>query len=401
MKVLVINCGSSSVKYDLVWTTDGKSRINGHVSGVGAARAHHQWSYGGQSTEGDVDCPSYARALELVEGVVRKVVSDPAVGGIWQIDAVGHRVVHGGERFTKPTRLDDDARAAIRACIPLAPLHNPANLEGIEKARELFPDLPHVAVFDTSFHQTMPPEAFVYGLPYELYEKHRVRRYGFHGPSHAYVAGEAAHLLGRPLGELRLVTCHLGNGSSLCAVDRGRSVDTSMGFTPLEGLLMGSRSGDLDPAIVPWLCRELGKTPDEVDTLMNRESGLLGVAGGTRDMREILARAAEGDRRAELAVRIYTRRVTRYVGAYASLMGGIDGIVFTAGIGENSAEVRRRVLVPLAFMGVFLDERANGEARGVARRITAPHSDVAAFAIPTNESLQIARECERLLGNGA
>ena len=208
-------------------------------------------------------------------------------------------------------------------------------------------------------------------------------------------------MLGRPLAELRLVTCHLGNGSSVCAVDRGRSADTSMGFTPLEGLLMGSRSGDLDPAIVPWLCRELGKTPDELDSLLNRESGLLGVAGGTRDMREILARAERNDVRAELAVRIYARRVTRYIGAYAALMGGVDGIVFTAGIGENSPEVRRRVLAPLAFLGVALDEQANAQARGVPGRLTAPHADVAALAIPTNESLQIARECERLLGNGA
>jgi acetate kinase len=403
VKVLVINCGSSSVKYDLLSTADGARRVGGAVTRVGAAPAHHQWSDGAASFDGDVACPTYARALELVEEVVWRALGDPATftaRGAGGLEAVGHRVVHGGEAFTRPTLLDDAAVAAIRGCIPLAPLHNPANVEGIERARQLFPGVPHVAVFDTSFHQTMPPEAYLYGLPYEMYEKHRVRRYGFHGPSHAYVAGEAARLLERPLEALRLVTCHLGNGSSLCAVDGGRSVDTSMGFTPLEGLLMGTRCGDLDPAIVPYLCRTLGKTPDELDTLMNRESGLLGVSGRSRDMRDLLGRAAAGDARAALAVTIYARRVARYASAYAAVLGGVDGIVFTAGIGENSPEVRARVLAPLAFLGVEVDVAANDAARGVARRITTLRSPVAALAIPTNESLQIARDCERLLAGG-
>ncbi|MCA9604554.1 MAG: acetate/propionate family kinase, partial [Myxococcales bacterium] len=365
MLVLVINCGSSSVKFQVVDADDGKALAGGKIERVGEEKTH-------------------ADAIREV----LDATSAHAVG------AVGHRVVHGGERFHDATRIDDDVIAAIEACVPLAPLHNPANLAGIRAARAALPDVPHVAVFDTAFHARMPRRARTYAIDPALAEAHGIRRYGFHGTSHEYVAREAARFLGEDLADLRIVTLHLGNGASACAVELGGSVETSMGMTPLEGLVMGTRSGDLDPGAVLALARALG--PDEADRVLNRESGLAGLSGAGNDLRDIQDRAEAGDDRARLAIQVFSHRCRKYIGAYAAAMGGLDAVVLTGGIGENSAEMRRRILQRLELLGIRLDEHANQDAKVDHEHPVADVSEgrarVRVLVVATNEERMIAEK---------
>jgi acetate kinase len=304
-----------------------------------------------------------------------------------EVDAVGHRTVHGGEEFSDSALITPEVIEAVERCVPFAPLHNPANITGIRMARKLMPDLPQVAVFDTAFHSRMPRASYLYGLPYELYEKHGIRRYGFHGTSHGYVAQVAARTLGKPLAKLKLITCHLGNGSSIAAIDGGVSIDTSMGFTPLEGLVMGTRCGDLDPAVVGFVQEREQLSASDMDGLMNKRSGLLGLSGVSNDMRELEEEAGRGNNRAQLALEIFCLRVRKYIGAYAAELGGLDGVVFTGGIGENAVQIRRRILAGLDHLGIRLDEEANA-----ARQALISGGRVKVLVIPTNEELAIARD---------
>ncbi|MDD4748940.1 MAG: acetate kinase, partial [Methanosarcinaceae archaeon] len=320
---------------------------------------------------------------------------------IWtmsEINAVGHRVVHGGENFTSSAIIDENVEEAIEGCFELAPLHNPPNLTGIKACKEIMPNVPMVAVFDTAFHQTMPPYAYMYALPYDCYEKYGVRKYGFHGTSHKYVAMRAAAMLGKPEKETKLITCHLGNGSSIAAVRGGKSIETSMGFTPLEGLAMGTRCGSLDPAVIPFLMEKENLTAREIDTLMNKKSGVLGVSGLSNDFRDLDEAAANGNKRAELALQLFAYRVKKYIGEYSAVLNGTDAIVFTAGIGENSASIRQRILMGLDNVGISIDEEKN-KIRGEEIDISTDEASVRVFVIPTNEELAIARETKELVGD--
>lgn len=386
-RVLVVNAGSSSLKYQLVDPDVGTSEASGLVERIGLAdgRARHTCSAGTFTTESEV--PDHARAIELLTAAFAE--HGPDLGAV-ELVAVGHRVVHGGADFSQPTLITAEVLETVRRLIPLAPLHNPGNLEGIEVARETFPDVPQVAVFDTAFHQTMPASASTYAVPRAWREEHRVRRYGFHGTSHAYVSRRVAALLGRPLEDVATVVLHLGNGASATAVDGGRSVATSMGLTPLEGLVMGTRPGDLDPGLAGHLADRAGLTPDDFDRALSKESGLLGLTGSA-DFREVMERRAQGDADASLAFDVVVHRLLHYVGGYAAVLGRLDALAFTAGIGEHSPELRAEVLTRLAGFGVELDPEANATARGEAR-ITTASSSVAAFVVPTNEEWEIARQ---------
>jgi len=345
--------------------------------------------------ERDLDNHKQAIALVL------EALTDPEHGVISSfadIEAIGHRVVHGGETFSGSVKIDREVMAALRSNIDLAPLHNPPNIMGIEACTEILPNAVQVGVFDTAFHQTMPDYAFIYGLPYELYKKHGIRRYGFHGTSHQYVAQRAASLCGKSLDEVKIITCHLGNGASITAVDRGKSVDTSMGFTPLEGLIMGTRSGDIDPAIPFYLMKQLNMSYDEVNDLLNKRSGVLGISGVSSDFRDIEEAADRGDQRAQLALRAFCYRVIKYIGAYAAAMNGVDIIAFTAGLGENSPPARAEICKSLTFLGAEIDEQKNN-IRGKEADISADTSRVRILLIPTNEELMIARETKAIAAN--
>ncbi len=372
MIVLVVNAGSSSLKYAVLDSTTGRRAVTGDIERIG---------------EFDGGAVDHAQAF----GQVLEVLADVGV----QPEAVGHRVVHGGDRFSAPAVIDDDVVAAIAACVPLAPLHNPAALAGIAAARRAFPDVPQVAVFDTAFHADMPPAAHTYAIDREVARQNRFRRYGFHGTSHRYVSRRAADLLGRTVDTVDVVSLHLGNGASACAVQRGRSIDTSMGATPLEGLVMGTRSGDVDPAIPVILARD-GWDAAEIDDLLNRRSGLLGL-GGSNDMRRIHALAEDGDAAADLAREVFCRRVTKYLGAYLALLGGADAVVFTAGIGENDPWVRSRVCTGLERLGIVVDPDRNGAPDRGPRRIDDGSAPTAVMVIPTDEELAIATECAETL----
>ncbi|UQN07226.1 acetate kinase [Deinococcus sp. QL22] len=390
MWTLVLNCGSSSVKFALLNPASGEVRLSGLAERLGAPEASVRLERDGQRTTHALKGGAYAEAFDML------LAELDALGVRSEIWAVGHRVVHGGERFSAPARITPDVLDAIRACVPLAPLHNPANLSGIEAARAAFPDVPHVAVFDTAFHQTMPDVAYRYAVPETWYTRHGVRSYGFHGTSHAFVAAEAAALLGRPLAELNLVTAHLGNGSSVCAVQGGRSVDTSMGLTPLEGLVMGTRSGNVDPGLHDYLARQSGLTLSEITAALNRESGLLGLSNLASDMRELEAAATGGHAGARLAVDVFVYRLAKTVAGMAVALGRLDGLVFTGGIGENSATIRAATLRRLGVLGFEVDEAANAKAvRGQSGLITA--DGVPALVVNTNEELSIARQTEELL----
>jgi len=398
MKILVLNSGSSSVKYQM-WDTGGKGRIaKGLISRIGLKEPLLEHSpEGGEKVtiepQGVID---HTKAIELtLEAILHEdygVLSD-----ISEIEAVGHRVVHGGEEFSSSSYLDDQAVSAIKACVPLAPLHNPANLRGIEACMGKLPGVPQVGVFDTAFHQTMPKYAYLYGIPMGLYDKHKIRRYGFHGTSHFYVAHEAARFIDRPIRDLKIITAHLGNGASIAAVDGGVSVDTSMGFTPLEGLIMGTRCGDMDPYIPIFLQENENMTADEVNTLLNKKSGLIGLTGISSDMRDILIEGGRGNKIALLAMEMYGYRVRKYIGAYAAAMGGLDALVFTAGVGENSFKIREIATRNLEFLGVEIDPVKNHDTVSVLMDISTPKAKVRTLVVPTDEEFVIASETERIV----
>lgn len=395
MKVLVLNSGSSSLKYQLIESDTREVLAKGLAERIGLKEgALNYEAKGNGKKEITAVLPNHDVAMNLVF----KALTDPsegAISSISEIAAVGHRVVHGGEKFTSSALITDDAIAEIERVSHLAPLHNPANLMGIRSCIRLMPGVPQVAVFDTAFHSTMPDYAYIYALPMKLYREHGIRRYGFHGTSHKFVSESAARLMaerGADTANLKVVTCHLGNGSSVAAVVGGKSVDTSMGMTPAEGLVMGTRAGDLDPAILPFLEKELGMSPDEVDTLINKKSGLYGISEKSSDMRDIEDRAQEGDKGCALALEIFCYRVRKYVGAYAAAMGGLDAIVFTGGIGENSPVVRRKVADKLKFLGVELNQEKNGVKVRVETDVSTDEASIRTFVIPTNEEMMIARD---------
>ncbi|WP_327634616.1 acetate kinase [Kribbella sp. NBC_00482] len=383
--VLVINAGSSSLKYSLVDAKTGEAAATGLVEQIGEEQSHHLHHGPAGDFDDDQAVADHEAALEAAVRAFE--THGPALGEV-DIVAVGHRVVHGGDRFAAPALVDDELIAAVTDLVPLAPLHNPANLEGIEVARRLLPDLPHVAVFDTAFHQTLPPYAYTYAVPSSWQDEYGIRRYGFHGTSHSFVAGQAAALLGRELEDVNLIVLHLGNGCSATAVQGGKSVDTSMGLTPLEGLVMGTRSGDLDPAIHGHLARVAGRSAEETDRSLNSESGLKGLTG-VNDFREVSRRRAAGDERAQLAFDIYCYRLKKYIGAYYAVLGTVDAIVFTAGVGQHSAEVRAATLSGMEGLGVHLDPTRNTENE---RIVSTEDSPVAVLVIPTNEEWEIARQ---------
>ena len=397
-KILVINCGSSSVKYSFYDTADESRRAQGHVERIGIAGTRLAHRGPGGEVKRELPSGDFAEAFKaIVKELTAKETG--VITSVGEVSVVVHRVVHGGERFTGATVITDEVLAQIEALSPLAPLHNPVNVAGIREMRRLFAAVPHVAVFDTAFHHTLPAYAYLYGLPYEFYQQKAVRRYGFHGTSHGYVALRAAQFLGRRPNELELVSCHLGNGSSLCAVDHGRSVDTTMGFTPAEGLIMGTRCGDVDAGILAFLERTEGLSAGKSEELLNKKSGLLGLSGVSSDMREILKAADEGNSRALLALKTYCYRIRKYIGAYVAAMGGADTIVFTGGIGQGSAEVRALALQGLSCMGIALDEQRNREARGFDEvcRISTDDSKITVLIVPTDEERMMAREALRAL----
>lgn len=400
MIILVINCGSSSLKYQLFCMEGERVLARGLVERIGMAGSVLTVANRDQDkVRIQTPMANHKEAISLV----LDTLTDGEMGPLARyedIDAIGHRVVHGGEAFAGSVKIDDLVMEAVKDNIDLAPLHNPPNIMGIEACREILPRVPQVAVFDTAFHQTMPKYAFLYGLPYELYEKHGIRRYGFHGTSHKYVALRGAVLLGRPLEELKIITCHLGNGASIAAIDRGRSVETSMGFTPLEGLIMGTRSGDIDPSIILHLQKELHMSVAEVSDILNKKSGIYGISGVSSDFRDVEKAAADGNERAQLALETFYYQAMKYIGAYGAVMNGVDLLVFTAGLGENSKETRAEICKNLGYLGVELDPGKNA-VRGQEALISAATSRVAVYVIPTNEELMIARDTAKIAGAGS
>lgn len=397
MKILVLNCGSSSVKYKLIDTDAEKTLAEGGVEKIGLPDGFLKFKRPDGSKEikelGHID---HRQAVQAILDILTDS-KEGCIKSFSEIDAVGHRVVHGGEKFNKSVLITDEVIQQVKDCYPLAPLHNPANITGIEAITSLMPGVPQVGVFDTAFHQTMPAKSYMYPLPYKYYLEDGVRRYGFHGTSHRYVSARAAEFLGRDINNLKMVTCHIGNGGSITAVLNGKSVDTSMGLTPTEGLMMGTRVGDVDPGVITFLMEKHNLNAKEIQTLINKESGVLGVSGISNDMREIEAADNAGDQRAHLALEIYEQRIIKYIGAYAAEMGGLDVIVFTGGVGENQTGVRKNVCAPLGFMGVELNEELNAKTRGTETLISTPASKVAVVVIPTDEELMIARDTREIV----
>jgi acetate kinase len=400
MKILVLNCGSSSIKYQLFDMEDESVMASGLAERIGEAQGKltHKKLPDSQDESVVVSEEPFAdhesgmlKIIALITDKEHGIVDDAS-----QISAVGHRVVHGGEHFQAPALIDDAVINAIEATVPLAPLHNPANLMGIRVAQTLIPQAPQVAIFDTAFHQTMPPRAYHYSLPYEYYEELGVRRYGFHGTSHRYVAKEAARLMDRPLDKLNLMTIHLGSGASTCAIENGKSVDTSMGMTPVAGIIMGTRSGNIDPGIIFYLAKSKGMTIEDLDHVLTHESGLKGICG-LNDMRDIHNKAKEGDKRAQLALDMFVYRIKKYIGNYSAILGHLDGIVFTAGIGEHDIEIRERCCEKLERLGIVLDLEKNKQEHKGPLQINKPESSVALFVIPTNEELEIGQQTKELL----
>lgn len=396
-KILVINCGSSSIKYKLFDAESLAGVASGLLERIGGKPAVLKHEVNGSLTKREVDVSNHKQGLELILEVLVKT-EPKAIDSLEEIIAVGHRVVHGGDTFFESTVIDEKVLETLRKWAHLAPLHNPPNIAGIEAARSLLPRVLQVAVFDTAFHQTMPETAYLYAIPYELYEKFGIRKYGFHGTSHKYVAYKAAEILGEQIGKLRIITCHLGNGCSITAVKNGRSIDTSMGFTPLEGLVMGTRSGDLDPSIVFYLI-EKGFLPREVEDLLNKKSGLLGLSGISNDIRDLKREAEAGNRKARLALEIFAYRVKKYIGAYVAALGGIDVLVFTGGIGENDPLMRKMICSDMAFLGLKLDLKVNETLVGKTGIISDEQSRVKILVILTDEELAIAEETKKRLLN--
>ena len=396
MKVLVLNCGSSSLKYQLIDMETENVMAKGLCERIGieGSRLKHQ-----PDGKDAVIFDDYQESHAVSVKMVLDALTHPEYGvvkSMKEINAVGHRVVHGGEYFASSVIITDEVKEALEKCCDLAPLHNPANLIGIAACEEIMPGVPQVGVFDTAFHQTMPERAYLYALPYEYYEKYKVRRYGFHGTSHRFVSEEVCKMMDRPYDQTKVITCHLGNGGSVCAVRNGKSIDTTMGFTPLEGLVMGTRAGDVDVAAVTYLMKKEGLTADEMDNILNKKSGVLGLSGVSSDFRDIEEAAEAGNDRAEIALDVFAYKVAKRIGAYASAMNGVDAIVFTAGLGENSGATRRAICDYLGWMGVHIDSY-NNSLRGKAIEISATDSRVRVFVIPTNEELVIARDTKELL----
>ena len=395
MKVLVINCGSSSLKYQLIDAQTEKALAVGLCERIGIDGRLNHTPAGGEKVVINKDMPDHEVAVQMVLDELTDekygVISD-----LKEIDAIGHRVVHGGEKFASSVVINDEVMAAIEERNPLAPLHNPANLIGIRACQAIMPGVPNVAVFDTAFHQTMEPTAFMYGLPYECYEKYKVRRYGFHGTSHSFVSKRAIALAGLDPENSKVIVCHLGNGASVSAVKNGKSVDTSMGLTPLEGLVMGTRSGDIDPAIIEYLAHAMDKSLEEVMKILNKESGVYGLSGVSSDFRDLEKAADEGNKKAQLAQDVFGYRVAKYIGAYTAAMNGVDAIAFTAGLGENNGIMREYVCSFLGYLGVEIDKEKNS-VRGEETIVSTPNSKVKVLVVPTNEELAIARETMELV----
>lgn len=391
-KIIAINAGSSSLKFQLFDMPEETVLTKGLVERIGMDNSIFTISVDGEKKTEVTDIPDHAVAVKML---LEKLIEFHIIKDFNEIDGVGHRVVHGGEKFSDSVVLTDEVINDIDQLSELAPLHNPANVVGIKAFKQILPDVPAIAVFDTAFHQTMPEQSYLYSLPYDYYKNFGIRKYGFHGTSHKFVTERAAELLGRPLEELRLISCHLGNGASIAAVEGGKSIDTSMGFTPLAGVAMGTRSGNIDPALIPFIMEKTGHTAEEVLSTLNKKSGLLGVSGLSSDLRDIEEATEEGNDRAEVALDIFASRIHKYIGSYAARMNGVDAIIFTAGIGENSSEVRARVLRGLEFMGVYWDPSLNN-MRGEEAFISYPHSPVKVIVIPTNEEVMIARDVMRL-----
>ncbi len=404
MNTLVINSGSSSIKFQLLDMTTETVVASGLVERIGEVVGKvrcvmHPETSAERSLEFEKQVADHRSGM-LMAGSLLSDEKEGVVRSREEIDLIGHRVVHGGEKFHQPTLITDEVVAAISENVALAPLHNPANLDGISVARELFPGTPQIAVFDTAFHQTIPERAYIYALPYELYERYRVRRYGFHGTSHKFVAGECARLMGQPLSATNLITIHLGNGCSMTAVEKGCSIDTSLGMTPLEGLVMGTRSGDVDPAVHSFLKRTAGMDLEQIDDMLNKDSGLKGICG-FNDMRDIHRAAGQGDRRARLALEVQTYRNRKYIGAYMAVLGRVDALVFTAGIGENDPAVREKSVTGLEHLGIKIDQQKNQHRFNQSAAVHAADSRVQIWVVPTNEELAIARESIGLLHAGS
>lgn len=397
MDILVINCGSSSLKYQLINTDTEVVLASGICDRIGINGG--QFTYkpqGGEKSIQNIEMKDHEVAIKIV----LEALTNPKTGiinSLSEIKAIGHRIVHGGEHFTHSAIITDEVISHIEECADLAPLHNPAHLLGIRACQALMPSTPMVAVFDTAFHQTMPPKAFIYGLPYEYYEKYKVRRYGFHGTSHSYVSKRTAEFLKIPLENSKIITCHLGNGSSICAVENGKSIDTSMGLTPLEGLVMGTRSGDIDPAVIDYIAQKENLSTKEIMNILNKKSGVLGISGLSSDFRDLLAADEQGDLKARFAREVFAYRVAKYIGSYTAALTGVDAIAFCAGVGENAKFIRGKIVSHLQFLGITLDEKANLATIGVEGIISTPDSKVKVCVIPTNEELMIARDTKALV----
>lgn len=391
-KIIAINAGSSSLKFQLFEMPSEEVITKGLIERIGLKDSIFTITANGEKIKEITDIPDHEVAVKML---LEKLTDLGIIQSLDEIEGIGHRVVHGGEAFNDSALITDEVLAQIEALSELAPLHNPANATGIKAFKQVLPDVPAIAVFDTAFHQTMPESSFLYSLPYEYYENYGIRKYGFHGTSHKYVSERAAELLGRPIEQLRLISCHLGNGASIAAIEGGKSIDTSMGFTPLAGVTMGTRSGNIDPALIPFIMEKTGKTAEEVLEVLNKKSGLLGVSGFSSDLRDIVVQANQGNERAQLALDVFANRIHKYIGSYASRMYGVDAIIFTAGIGENSDVIRESVLKGLEFMGVYWDPALN-LVNGEETFINYPHSPVKVIIIPTNEEVMIARDVVRL-----
>ncbi|MDD4319970.1 MAG: acetate kinase [Acidaminococcaceae bacterium] len=400
MKIFVVNCGSSSIKFQLIDMDTETPLAKGQIERIGSEGSFIKITPAGKYTvDLPMDVPNHDVGIRVILDALQNK-DYGVIKSLEEIDAIGHRVVHGGERFSDSVLITQDVMNGIQACAEIAPLHNPPNLFGIKACMEFMPMTPQVAVFDTAFHQTMPKVAYLYGLPYELYVKYGLRRYGFHGTSHKYVAQRAAEMLQEHMSDLRIITCHLGNGASIDAIKYGKSIDTSMGYTPLEGLVMGTRSGEIDPAIVPFLMQKENMTAPQIDEYLNKRSGILGISGLSSDFRDLESAANRGDERSQLAIDIFAYKVKKYIGGYVAAMGGVDAIVFTAGLGENSPFMRDKICNGLEYLGTRIDQERN-KVRGKAQEISVKRATVKIFVIPTNEELVIARDtyniCKRII----
>ena len=396
MNVLVINCGSSSLKFQLINAESEKVLAKGLCERIGIDGRLTYQPEGGDKAVSDKAMPTHTEAIQFVIDALTDAETG-VVKSLSEIGAVGHRVVHGGEKFASSVVITEEVKAAIEDCNDLAPLHNPANLIGINACEKLMPGTPMVAVFDTAFHQTMPEKAYMYGLPYEYYDKYKVRRYGFHGTSHSFVSKRAAELAGKPYDAMKTIVCHLGNGASICAVENGKSVDTSMGLTPLEGLVMGTRSGDIDPAILEFIAKKENLDITGILNVLNKKSGVQGLSGVSSDFRDLQAGSDEGNERCRMAVDVFCYRVLKYIGSYVAAMNGVDAIAFTAGLGENDNVVRRKIVSRLGYLGIALDDAVNDSTRGKETVISTADSKVPVWVVPTNEELAIARETVALV----